>query len=290
MLKRAEKHITDQDVRQSLPTTRKEVFFDLLAHRKMTLFALSCFTFMFFIPLAVDLFYFNYLENIAMANEKYEYLFSLIFYSMLIMLPCMLIGFIGLAGAFYAAKKIVWQEGVMLSTDFFQGIKENWKHALVNGAIFGILLFGLVVGSSFLLVYARHLPVWCGVGIGALILVFLFFGMSCSLFFTQDVYYQNSFSNTFKNSFRFLGLTNWRILVLFLLSTGALVALCALNLITLAVGLFLFAILNSVVTILYTLISHSAFDKYINAEHYPDMVGKGLYKVEKVDNNEEQEA
>ena len=290
MFKKPERHITDQDVKLTLPTNRKEVFFDLLKHRKMTLFALACFTFMFFIPLAVDLLYFNFLENVAMANEKYDYLFSLIFYSMLVMLPCMVIGFIGLAGAFYSAKKIVWQEGVMLAQDFFQGIKENWKHALVNGAIFGILTFGLVVGSSFLLLNFQAEPIWCGVGIGALILFFLFFGMSIALFFTQDVYYQNSYSNTMKNSFRFLGLTNWKILVLFLLSTGALVALCAINLIILIIGLFLFAVLNSVVIILYTLIAHSAFDKYINQEHYPDMVGKGLYKVDKVDNNEEKEA
>ena len=290
MFKRAEKHITDEDVKKTLPTTRKEVFFDLLAHRKMTLFALSCLTFVFFIPLAVDLFYFNFLENVAMANEKYEYLFSLIFYSMLIMLPCMLIGFIGLAGAFYAVKKLVWQEGVSLSIEFFTGIKENWKHALINGVIFGLLTFGLVVGGSFLLIYARTQPVWCGVGIGALILLFLFMGMSIALFFTQDVYYANTYRNTLKNSFRFLGLTNWRVLVLYLLSTDALVALCAINLITLIIGMLLFAILNSVVIILYTLISHEAFDKYINLEHYPEMVGKGLYKVDKVDNNEEKEA
>ena len=48
--------------------------------------------------------------------------------------------------------------------------------------------------------------------------------------------------------------------------------------ITLAIGMFLFAVFNSVVIVLYTLIAHSAFDKYINKEHYPDMVGKGLYK------------
>ena len=86
-MKKEEKHITDQDVKQSLPRNRKEVFFDLLKHRKMTLFALSSYTFMFFIPLAVDLIYFNYLESMAIAAEKNEYLFSLIFYSMLIMLP-----------------------------------------------------------------------------------------------------------------------------------------------------------------------------------------------------------
>ena len=256
----------------------------------MSLFALSSFVFMFFIPLVIDLLYFNYLENVAIVNEKYEYLFSLIFYSMLIMIPCMMIGFIGLVGAFHIAKKLVWQEGINMSVDFFGGIKDNWKHALVNGFISGVLLFGLVVGSSALLIFIPDKAVLCGIGIGALILLFLFIGMSIALFFPQDDYYQNRFIDTFKNSFRFLGLLNWKVLVIFLLSTGGLVALCAINMITMIVGFVLFAVLNGIVIVLYTLISHSAFDKYINAEHYPDMVGKGLYKVEKVDENENKEA
>ena len=74
MFKRKERQISDSEAKKALPHNRKEVFFDLLRHRKMTLFALSTFTFMFFIPLAVDLFGFNFLENVAIANEKYEYL------------------------------------------------------------------------------------------------------------------------------------------------------------------------------------------------------------------------
>ena len=277
-MKKQEKHITDQDVKQSLPTTRKEVFFDLLKYRKMNLFALSCYTFMFFIPLAIDLFYFNYLESMAIIAEKYEYLFSLIFYSMLIMLPCMIIGFIGLAGAFYTAKRMVWQEGISLASDFFKGIKENWKHALINGVIFGLVLFGLVVGGSYLLIYAPVTPVVRGIGLGALILFFLVFGMVIALNFTQCVYYENGYGVTLKNSFSFLGLLNWKVFLVFLFSTGVVVALGLFNLITLAIGLILFAFTNSVVIILYTLISHAAFDKYINKEHYPEMVNKGLYK------------
>lgn len=277
-MKKEEKHITDQDVKQSLPSTRKEVFFDLLKYRKMNLFALSCYTFMFFIPLAIDLFYFNYLESMAIIAEKYEYLFSLIFYSMLIMLPCMVIGFIGFAGAFYTAKRMVWQEGISLASDFFRGIKENWKDALINGVIFGLVLFGLVVGGSYLLIYAPVTPVVRGIGLGALILFFLVFGMVIALHFTQCVYYENNYGVTLKNSFSFLGLLNWKVFLVFLFSTGVVVALALFNLITLAIGLILFAFTNSVVIILYTLISHAAFDKYINKEHYPDMVNKGLYK------------
>ena len=274
-----QEHITDEDVILTLPHTRKEVFFDFLKHRKMNLFALSCFTFMFFIPLAVDLFYFNFLEAVAIANEMDDYLFSLVFYSMLIMLPCMLVGFMGLSGAFHVAKKMVWQEGTMLATDFFQGIKENWKNALINGVIFGIALFGLIMGSSYLIIFAPVAPVWSGIGIGALVLVFIALGIVLSMFFTQDVYYSNPYLVTLKNSFLFMGIINWKLLVLFVLSTGVVVGLCCINMITLGIGLFLFAVLNSVVIVLYTLISHSAFDKYINKEHHPEMVNKGLYKA-----------
>ena len=287
-MKRKEKKINEVDVLRSLPKNRKEVFFDLIKHRKMTLFSLSCFTFMFFIPLAVDLFYFNFLESVAIEAEQYQYLFSLIFYSMLIMLPCMVVGFLGFSGAFYVSKKIVWQEGISMAQDFFKGIKENWRHAIIDGMIFGLVLFGFVVGGAYLLIYAPVHAMVKGIGIGALILLLLLFGMITMLNEAQSVYYANSYWITFKNSFSFLGLTNWKTFLVYLLSTGVVITLACLNMVTLGVGLFLFAILNSVVIILYTLISHSAFDKYINQEHYPEMVGKGLYKESS--NIEEKEA
>ena len=280
MFKKQEKHITDADAKRTLPHNRKELFFDLLKNRKMALFSLSCFVFMFFIPLAVDLFIFNFLESVAIANEKYDYLFSLIFYSMLIMIPCMVIGFIGLIGGFYVAKKMVWQEGTMIAVDFFQGIKENWKHATLSGLLFGVILFNFIVGGSYLIINFRAAPVWSGIGIGALGLFFMLFGMVVVLNNTQDVYYTNSFMATIKNSFCLLGLLHWRILVTFILSTGVVITLACFNFITLIIGLLLFAIFNSVIIILYTLISHYGFDKFINQEHYPDYVNKGLYKIE----------
>ena len=190
---REERPITDKEAINNLPHNRKEVFFDLLRHRKMMLFALSSFVFLFFVPLAIDLFFFNYLESLAIASGKYEYLFSLIFYSMLIMIPCMVIGFVGLAGSFYTVKKMVWQEGISIAVDFFQGIKENFGRALINGLIFGIVLFGLVVGGSYLLIFMYEQPIWVGVGIGGLILLFIVFGIITALNFTQDVYYQNKY-------------------------------------------------------------------------------------------------
>ena len=280
MFNRTPKDVKDEEVYKTLPTTRKELFFDLLRYRKMDMFYLASLTFVFFIPLFVDLFYFNYLEMIALATGNEAHLFSLIFYSMIIMLPCMLIAFIGLAGAFYSAKKLVWQELVIPSNDFFRGIRENWKRALVNGMTFGIITFGLVVGGTYLLAYSTLPGYVNGIGIGALIAIFISLGIIISLMFTQDVYYENTYRQTFKNAVSFLALTNWKVMLLFILSSGALVALLAINTITMIIGVVLFALLNYLVIILYTLISHAAFDKYINQENYPDMVNKGLYKKE----------
>ena len=186
------------------------------------------------------------------------------------------------------AKKIAWQEGVMVAVDFFKGVKENWLHALIDGIIFGLLLFGGVMGSTYLFLFAPVHAVVKGIGIGALILVFLIFGMLTPLNLAQSVYYSNSYMKTLRNSFSFLGLLNWKILLVFLLSTGSVITLCCFNTITLGVGLFLFAFLNGMVIILYTLIAHSGFDKYINQEHYPDYVGKGLYKEKSEQSSEEE--
>lgn len=280
-MKKKEKQISDKEALRALPSTRKELFFDLLKYRKMNLFALSCYTFIFFIPLVIDLIYFNFLESMSIANDKPEYLFSLVFYSMLIMIPCMCIGYIGLGGTFYVSKKVVWQDGISLSNDFFIGLKDNWKHSLLNGLIFSIALFGLIVGGSYLIIYRPLNNIVRGIGIGALILIFILFGMITSLNFTQSVYYKNNYIVTLKNSFSFLGLLNWKILLVFLFSTGVIITLSLFNLITLISGLLLFAIFNSAVVILYTLIAHSAFDKFINKDHYPEMVNKGLYKKDK---------
>ena len=280
MFNKQEKHITDQDAKRSLPHNRVELFFDLLKYRKMALFSLSCFTFMFFIPLATDLFVFNFYESATIIEGKLDALFSLVFYSMVIMIPCMILGFVGLSGAFYVAKKMVWQEGTVVAIDFFQGVKENWKHGVLHGVIFAICLFGLVVGGSYLLINFNAIPIWSGIGIGALILVFLLFGMVVALNNAQDVYYSNTYGATMKNSFCLLGLLHYRILLIFLFSTGVVVTLSCFNLITLAIGLFLFAVLNSVVIILYTLVAHHGFDNFINQEHYPEYVNKGLYKNE----------
>lgn len=289
MFNKKQKNISDKEAKRLLPHNRKELFFDLLRNRKMTLFAISCYVFMFFIPLAIDLIYFNFMEMAAIANGDNKYIFSLIFYSMIIMIPCMIVGFIGLGGAFSVIKKLVWQEGISIAVDFFHGIKENWLYSLLNGVIFAILTFGLVVGSSFLLIYSPTSPIWCGIGIGALGLFFILFGIVICFMFTQGVYYSNPYRVAIKNSFSFLALTNWKAIVLFICSTGLVVILGMLNAVTLYIGLFLFAILNSVVITLWTLISHSAFDKYINVTYYPDYVNKGLYKEVKEETSNENE-
>lgn len=291
--KRAKKEISDQDAYKSLPKNRKEVFFDLLKTRKMNMFSLSCLVALFFIPLFIDLIYFNLIEMGAMAtlegNDLSRTLFSLMFYSLLIAIPCMIIGFFGLAGGFNVIKKMVWQEGIHMSQDFFQGIKENAKQCILLGFIGGLSLFGMVIGCSYLRIYAEIEPVWCGIGIGALIVQFIMFGIMNLISLAQIVFYSNSFKHTYKNAFSFLMLSNWRSIVAFIFSIGLTVGLCLINSVTLYIALFCFAIFNAWIILLFTLISHKYFDKYINKDNYPQFYEKGLYKSNEIIAKQEKE-
>lgn len=280
MFKRREKQISDQEAINKLPHNRKELFFDLIKNRKMFLFSFSCFTFLFFIPLFIDFLCFSYMELAAYSLGDNDAIFSLLFYSLIIAIPCNIILFIGLSGAFYVAKKIVWQEGITLAQDFLQGIKENAKYFILYSLVFSITLFGLIIGGTYLIIMSSLSPIQSGIGVGILIVVFIIFGILNNFAMTQTVYYKNSVGSNYKNAFIFLSTTNYKSFLLFIFTVGVTTFLCLLNNLFLIISFLLIATLNSVIIILWTLISHSEFDKYINKDNYPEFVNKGLYKKE----------
>lgn len=278
--KKKEKIISDYEALKKLPHNRKELFFDLLKNRKMFLFSFSCFTFLFFIPLFIDLLYFSYMELAAFSLGDIDVIFTLLFYSLIISIPCNVIVFIGLSGAFYVSKKLVWQEGINLSHDFLVGIKENYKKFILFSFIFSLSLFILVIGGIYLLTTSSYSPLVNGIGIGILIVQFIICGIIINFSMTQAVYYDNKLRDILKNSFVFLSSTHIKSFLLFLLTNCVIVFLCLLNNISLIISFALIAILNSAIIILWTLLSHAEFDKLINKENYPEYVNKGLYKKE----------
>ncbi len=287
MFNRKEKIRKDDLTPKELPHTRWQVFWDLIKYQKFTLLTQSTFSFLFSLPLVADIVFFYILMNISVnQGQSASYQFSLLFYMMVIAIPCMMIAFIGFGGSFEISKKLIFQEGILFKVDFFKGMKNNIKNALLYGFIMGISSFVLVVGVMYLAMLSSASPIVCGIGIGACIIQFIVLGCMGIYFLTQGCVYSNKTKDQFKNSFFLFGLSFLKIAPAFLLTVGLLVAMIMINIITQYIGLFLFALLSGVAIAIYSLICNATFDKYINKEHYPEYVNRGLY-LEKTDNEEE---
>ena len=266
---------------KEMPHTRRQIFLDLLKNQKRQMVSLSMLLFVFLLPLVVDILLFNmYIIGIDVGQEGYaSTVFSLIFYMMIIAIPCVMIGFVGLGGLAHVCKNIAWQNAVLFGPEFFAGIKKNWKQSLVFGFIWGISLFLLVVGCLFMVrTQAGSDQPWVqSVGIGLCITQFVILSIICVYALTYSCYYQNTIWQVFRNSFVFFVAKFFKNLALFVLTTGLVVGLMFVDFIAQIVIIIVIAFLSSFMMIAWTLLSHEAFDQYINKQNYPDYYKKGLY-------------
>ena len=279
---------TDLTVKE-LPHTRRQIFVDLIKNQKRQMVSLSMLLFVFLLPIVVDILLFNsFIIGIAVTDPNYgSTVFSLIFYMMIIAIPCSMVGFVGLSGLAHVCKNIAWQNAVLFGPEFFVGIKKNWKQSLVFGFIWGLSLFLLVVGSLFMVrTTADSAQPWVnGVGIGLCITQFIVLSIICVYSLTYGCYYTNTIWQVFRNSFVFFVAKFFKNLGLFILTTGLVVGLMFVDFIAQIVIIIVIAFLSSFMMIAWTLLSHEAFDKYINKVNYPDYYKKGLYISEESKEN-----
>ena len=283
-----EERKTDLTVKE-LPHTRRAIFLDLLKNQKRQMVSLSMLLFVFLLPLVVDILLFNmFIIGVPTGQEGYgSTVFSLIFYMMIIAIPCVMIGFIGLGGLAHVCKNIAWQNAVLFGPEFFTGIKKNWKQSLVFGFIWAISLFLLVVGCLFM-VRTRvdsEQPWLQSAGMGLCIVQFIILSIVCVYSLTYSCYYVNTVWQIFKNSFVFFVAKFFKNLGLFILTTGLVVGLMFVDFIAQIVIIIVIAFLSSFMMIAWTLLSHEAFDQYINKNNYPEYYKKGLYISEESKEN-----
>jgi len=266
---------------KELPHTRRQIFLDLIKNQKRQMVSLSMLLFVFLLPLVVDIILFNmFIIGVPSGQEGYaSTVFSLIFYMMIIAIPCSMIAFIGLSGLAHVSKHIAWQNPVLYGPEFFVGIKKNWKQALVFGFIWGISLFLLVVGTLFMIrTQAGSDQPWIqSIGIGLCIVQFIVLSIICVYSLTYGCYYSNTIWQVFRNSFVFFVAKFFKNLLLFVLTTGLVVGLMYVDFIAQIVIIIVIAFLSSYMMIAWTLLSHEAFDQYINKNNYPEYYKKGLY-------------
>lgn len=268
----------DFDPSSSLPRSRKKQFFDSFKNEWRLFLSVSLLLAIFILPLFSDYLVFSLLIGQASSSHAdNSQIFSLVFYGALIAIPCIMILYLGLVGAFSVAKKLGYSEMQITTPSFFYGIKEGWKKALFQGFIVGVSAFLAIVGCLYVLFFYTTHPVLVGVVIGIDILQFMTFSMASIFVLTQSFVYSNKATAEYKNAF-LMSIGRFPLnFVFFLISPGIFIAFLLISNITALIAFGIAIFFSFPFIYLWQLRALDVFDKMINQYHYPENLKKGLY-------------
>ena len=265
-----------------LPLNRGRQFFDILKNDWKILVALGFLLLLFSIPyLTVGVLHWFIRANLPaqlLADDGteetvYQALqLTEILYEVALV-PCSLLLCIPLAGAARIFKRLAHAEGVLFKDDFFAGLKMNIGHFLLFMFFYCFLRFF----AQFTYIYVENIPVVAplikGISMGILYVLFV---PILLIMFTQDSLYKINVWMNFKNSYQIAVREILKMIIFSIIIFGVYFIRYFNNPIietSIDIGLILLSPLYLFALFLFTL---SRFDKYINADYYPDVYKKGL--------------
>lgn len=125
----------------------------------------------------------------------------------LILVPCIAVFALGVAGNLYVMRKLIWEEPTRTFKDFFRGIKKCWLPALVMGFAFGLTI--LLVQFSLGYFDAYHVSTGLkalSVTLSMILLVFMI--LFAAFFMTQTAAFKMRPMVLIRNSLLFVIGTN----------------------------------------------------------------------------------
>lgn len=181
------------------------------------------------------------------------------------------------SGVLRVVRQYAWMENVFFITDFWKGWKQNWKQTV---------LLALLSGISFALTKLAYSLSQLATGVTAFLLVipigvlYLFFMPIFGYTLVAIPVYSNTFGKNIKAGF-YIYLKN-PLRAIFAAGCAMLPFLPLLipHLYAHLAGRLLGSLLTPMILLGWTLYAYGQFDRYINGEQFPQMVGKGLYNEE----------
>lgn len=194
----------------------------------------------------------------------------------LLLIPCIMIASVGLSGAFYVMRQLVWGEGIAVAGTFFRGVKMNWKPFLFSSLFVAMTIFLLVfnITSYDILTIPTALKI-----ISLILSIIMFVIVMFMLMFltTQAVTYKLGLWGLIKNSFLFsiaLFPTNLIIFALSMIPVILLIFIPQIMMIT----LMIVAIIGvSYIILIWTVYAHWAYDRFINDRVEGAEKNRGMY-------------
>ena len=259
----------------SLPNSRKTQFKHLIKYRWKSLLIMGGILLLFAIPLFASLLLKD-LKAISIVSSSSENELSTlfindIFYAIFI-IPSFLLFFVGLAGIYRIIRNYIWAEGVIIGSDFLIGIKQNFKHFLIDGFVFSTLFYGVYLATVYINIpFVKYLPL--------IISVMLIYPVIL-IHMNLTVIYKNTYLHQLKNAFVIYIKRCYIYLPFFLLAIIIPIILMSFSipLIVKYIVIFVFIYLFVPIYILsFSLYSIHQFDEIINKEHHEELYRKGLF-------------
>lgn len=301
--------------RSTLPTNRWELGWDVFKTNKGKLFGLNLLTLLFCLPLValfvmryvlktVDIAIFPFTQNMGIGYPAYPATSGLQaqlalnvnveFFKFVIIGVAFLA--VAISGGFYVMRNMVWAEGVMVASDFFKGVKQNYFVVF-----FSLIFYTVIMAASVLSLNMSSVLIATGGGIKWLLVVAQVLTYVIMAIATMMVFYMITLGITYKLSFGAL-IRNSFILSIALVPTNVFfMAFSAVWLLLLLLGkvMPLFLIIGifmvfiwgiSLFMLVWTDYSNWVFDTYVNDKVPGAKKNRGIYKPSADDNAEDENA
>ena len=261
---------------EQLPSTRYEVFVDCLKIKKTVLAGLGLRLMLFCLPLILS----TMIMDISVSGLQEQYLkgevaITVVYSSinMFNLINVFLWGLVGVgcAGCFRVIRRLIWQEPIFINSDFFDGIKLNWKS------------FFLIFASAGFAVFASSSVSIAGNGSSTIQYLSIF----TSIIFLIPVLVimtglYNVYNITFKEALYNSLIIYIKNLFANLLMTLIIVAVFVLMIIAGALKYLLLFVVPLFIAPILILGIHLylcyLFDIHINKKSYPEYVDKGIHR------------
>lgn len=271
-----------------LPKNRFRAYFDTVKLRFGILVLNSLLSSIFFIPLFAFLFLSQLYINLPVTDITGQYelafrMFSLKTIESLISVPLFVLGFAGLGGSFNIVRKLVFQEpDINVARDFFHGVKANVKESLLSGFLFGFYML-ILTANIYFYPTIEGFPNYASIGLTVVLTLFFVYVMGIIMFLMAgSSIYSFRFFNSLKNASTLALILFLKNIVFIVL--GAVSFLCYLLIPYVLVQMIMAVVIVvfgfSHMTLVFTLYGFHIFDKHINTQYEPGIVGRGLDKKE----------
>lgn len=295
----------------TLPTNRWQLGWDVFKTNTGKHFKINLLTLVFLLPFIaicvltymyklanVDILPFT--QNMAIGYPSYPSTFGLSanlalsasveFFKFLIV--GILVGAVGLSGGFYVMRNMVWAEGVIVGSDFFKGVKQNYFVVL-----FSLLFYGVIMGLSVISVNMAQLLIDTCTGIkwlliSAQVLTYIIMGIVSIMvlyMITLGVTYKLSFGKLIRNSFILtIGLIPTNVFFAFLAALPFLLFSLKLSMLMALAIVLVFVWGFSIFMLIWTDYSNWVFDRFINDKVPGAKKNRGIYKPNATEEDGEQ--